>query len=435
MYRYAIEDLKKWKIKADRKPLLIRGARQVGKTWLIREFGKTEFEEMAYFNCENNARLRSIFELDYDVKRIILSLEIESGIKITPGKTLIVFDEIQEIPKALSALKYFQENEPEYAVIAAGSLLGIMLHQGTSFPVGKVDFLDLYPMHFREFLLACGEEGLAGLLGNQDVELMNTFGSKFQEYLKYYYYIGGMPEAVHVWRDTKDLRQVRTVQKKLLDFYEADFSKHAPAAVAVRIRMVWNVVLKQLAKENRKFIFGLVREGARAKDFDLAIEWLRDYGLVYKVHRISKPDIPLKAYMEIDQFKLYILDTGLLAAMGDLDARSILEGNAVFEEFKGALTEQYVLQQLIADSHLEPYYYSADNSRGEIDFLIQLEGKIIPLEVKAQENLKARSLKVFCEKYQSETALRTSMSLFRKQDWMTNVPLYDIAPYLQNLKS
>lgn len=434
MYRYAIEELKKWKKRKNRKPLIIRGARQVGKTWLIREFGKKEFAEIAYFNCENNARLAGIFDLDFDISRIIKALQIESGKKIAADRTLIVFDEIQEIPKTLSALKYFQENGSEYAVIAAGSLLGIALHQGTSFPVGKVDFLDLYPLNFREFLLASGEEGLAGLLGNDDMALMNSFGSKIQEYLKLYYYIGGMPEAVQTWINTHDTQEVRVIQKNLLDFYDNDFSKHAPATVTVRIRMVWNVILKQLAKENRKFVFGLVREGSRAKDFDLAIEWLRDYGLVYKINRINKPDIPLKAYIEIDQFKLFMLDTGLLAAMGDIDPGTILDGNKIFEEFKGALTEQFVLQQLISDSGILPYYFSAENSRGEIDFLIQNAGKIIPLEVKAEENLKARSLKAFCDKYHPEVALRTSMSPYRKQEWMVNVPLYDIAPYIANIK-
>lgn len=433
MYRYAMEELKKWKNKTGRKPLIIRGARQVGKTWLIREFGKNEFADTAYFNCENNSRLAGVFELDYDISRIITALQIESGKKIDAEKTLIVFDEIQEIPKAISVLKYFQENGSEYKVIAAGSLLGISLHQGTSFPVGKVDFMDLYPLNLREFLLANGEDGLVGLLGSENVELMNTFGSKLQEYLKLYYFTGGMPEAVQTWLDTRNMQEVRTIQKNLLTFYDNDFSKHAPAAVSIRIRMVWDAVLRQLAKENRKFIFGMVREGGRAKDFDLAIEWLRDYGLIYKVNRISKPDIPLKGYIEIDQFKLYILDTGLLAAMGDIDAATILDGNKIFEEFKGALTEQFVLQQLISDSGIMPYYFSAENSRGEIDFLFQKAGKIIPLEVKAEENLKAKSLRAFYDKYHPEISLRTSMSPFRRQDWMINVPLYNIAPYISSL--
>jgi len=426
MKRYAMEKLIIWKDSPHRKPLIIRGARQVGKTWLMREFGKEYFTNTAYINFENNIRMKTVFENDFDTDRLILAISAEAGIPINAENTLIIFDEIQETPKALTALKYFCENAPQYAIVAAGSLLGVALHQGTSFPVGKVDFLDLYPLSYHEFLCAMGEDQLTDILNGNDTSIVTAFKSKYIELLKEYYFVGGMPEAVASFASEKNFNRVREIQNDLLNYYQQDFSKHAPAALVPRLNMVWNSIPMQLAKENKKFIYGQIREGARAKDFDLAIQWLLDCGLVHKVSRVSKPYLPLKAYMDLDAFKLYLSDVGLLNAMAGLSERVIIEGNSIFTEFKGALTEQYVLQQLISELYAVPYYYSTPNSSGELDFLLQGKTSVIPLEVKAEENLKARSLKAFCSKYNPKYAVRTSMSDYRKQDWMTNIALYDI---------
>lgn len=432
MERLMMDRLAAWKNKKRRKPLIIRGARQVGKTWLMREFGKRYFEQTVYISFDNNERMKHVFEMDYDITRILSSIKIESGQKIEPEKTLLIFDEIQEVPKALSALKYFCENAPEYPIVAAGSLLGVALHGGTSFPVGKVDFLTLYPLNFQEFVLACGERDLASLLEQPDYEMINVFSGKYTELLRRYYYVGGMPEAVQTYIDTDDMGEVRDIQSQLLSYYANDFSKHAPLQTVPRIRMVWDCVPMQLAKENRKFIYGMIREGARAKDFELAIQWLLDCGLIHHGYRVRKPGLPLISYMEMNSFKLYLLDVGLLAAMGSLDARTLLEGNRIFQEFKGALTEQFVAQELTA-AGMELYYYSSENSSGEIDFIVQRGGQVIPVEVKAEENLQAKSLREFCKKYHPETAVRTSMSGYRQQDWMTNVPLYALAGYLNQI--
>lgn len=346
----------------------------------------------------------------------------------------MIFDEIQEAPKALTSLKYFCENAPQYTIVAAGSLLGVAIHQGTSFPVGKVDFMDLYPLTYTEFLEALGEERFAKLLYDNDLEMIGVFKSKYIERLREYYFVGGMPEAVLTFIEKKNYQKVREIQKNLLNYYQQDFSKHAQTNLIPRLNLVWNSIPGQLAKENRKYIYGQVREGARAKDFELAIQWLLDCGLIHKVHRVSKPQLPLKAYMELDTFKMFLLDVGLLAAMGDLSEKVILDGSRIFTEFKGALTEQYVLQQLVSELGVTAYYYSTPNSRGEIDFLLQGETDVVPLEVKAEENLKARSLRAFCEKYKPRFAVRSSMSDFRRQDWMTNVPLYDLL-YLRNYLS
>ena len=426
MYRNALTKLQTWKDKPNRKPLIIRGARQVGKTWLMKEFGRTSFANIAYINFDNNRRMRILFEDDYDLKRIITALQIESGVKITPEDTLIIFDEVQEVPQALTALKYFYENAPEYAVVAAGSLLGIAMHQGTNFPVGKVDELQLYPLSFREFLLATENAPLVDLLDRLDWPLITTFKSKYIDLLRQYYYVGGMPEAVAAYVERGDFAEVRTIQNALLAAYEQDFSKHAPNNIVPRLRMVWQSIPAQLAKENRKFIYGMLREGARAKDFEVALQWLADCGLIHRVHRVSKPGMPLKAYHDLTAFKLYLLDVGLLAAMGDIDVRTLLGGNDIFVEFKGALTEQYVLQQLIAEVGVTPYYWSSEHGTGEIDFLFQLGGTIVPLEVKAEENLRARSLRSFNEKYPGLRPVRTSMSDHRKEAWMENWPLYAI---------
>ncbi len=424
MYRKLIETLKLWKKEEGRKPMIIRGARQVGKTWLMKEFGRTCYKKCVYISMDENEVMEHVFRDAFDIPRIITALEIEAGFKIEPDDTLIIFDEIQEIPRALKALKYFCEEAPQYHVIAAGSLLGVALHEGTSFPVGKVDFCDLYPMDYWEFLNACGEEKLAGLLESDDMELITSFKNKYIDYLRFYYYIGGMPEVVKTYLSARDLKKVRTAQNRLLAAYENDFSKHAPSDVVTRIRMLWNSIPAQLAKENKKFIYGLVREGARAREYEVAITWLVDCGLVHKVNRVKKPDFPLRAYQDFQAFKLFLVDIGLLGAMTRLDAKIILEGNRMFEEFKGALTEQYVLQQLTTDAENDIFYWSSETATAEIDFLVQNEEDIIPVEVKAEENLQAKSLKSFYNKYRPGKAVRFSMSDYRKQEWMVNIPLY-----------
>jgi len=429
MQRLVMEQLLQWKNKKNRKPLIIRGARQVGKTWVMKEFGKKYFKHTVYISFDNNVRMKHVFEEDYDIDRIISALKIESGARIEPQETLLIFDEIQEVPKALTALKYFCENAPEYAIVAAGSLLGVAMHRGTSFPVGKVDFLNLYPLNFKEFLIACGQEELVSLADAGDYGMMNIFASKYTNLLRQYYYVGGMPEVVQTYLDTDDMTEVRRLQKELLIYYANDFSKHAPTETVPRIQMVWNSIPMQLAKENRKFIYGAMREGARAKDFELAIQWLEDCGLIHKSYCVKKPGMPLISYMEISSFKMFHLDVGLLAAQGNLDARTLLGGNAVFTEFKGALTEQFVAQEFAA-AGMELYYYTAENSSGEIDFMIQKGSYIIPVEVKAEENLQAKSLRSFCRKYQPEIAIRTSMSDYRKEEWMVNVPLYGLTAYI-----
>ena len=433
MERTLFVKLEQWKNNKKRKPLIIQGARQVGKTWIMKEFGARYFKNTIYINFDNNEIMKKVFEIDFDTTRIISAIKIEYGKSFNPEDTLIIFDEIQEAPKALASLKYFNENAPEYAIIAAGSLLGVALHQGTSFPVGKVDFMHLYPLTFYEFVCAVGEESLAQLLLSNDYEMMNSFSVKYIELLKKYYYIGGMPEVVQTYIDTDDFYETRKIQKNLLKYYEEDFSKHAPKEVVPRIMMVWNSIPSQLAKENRKFIYGSMREGARAKDFEMAIQWLEDAGLIIRNYRITKPDIPLIAYIEMNSFKMFLLDVGLLAAKANISAKVLLDGCKIFEEFKGALTEQFVAEQLKA-SDRELYYYSTENSSGEIDFIIQQEMHCIPIEVKAAENLRARSLRAFCEKYKPDIAIRCSMSNYREQDWMVNVPLYVVDKYLDHIQ-
>ena len=392
MKRFALEKLKIWKEKPDRKPLIIRGARQVGKTWLMKEFGKTCFEKTAYVNFDSNPRMQQLFEGEIDVERMILAISAETGVSINCTDTLLIFDEVQEVPKALGSLKYFCENAPEYAIVAAGSLLGVAMHTGTSFPVGKVDFMDLYPLSFQEFLCALGEERFVTMLQSTDTDMVTMFKTKYIDRLREYYYVGGMPEAVQNFVLNKDYNKVREIQKNLLNYYQQDFSKHAKISLVPRLNLVWNSIPMQLAKENKKYIYGQVREGARAKDFELAIQWLLDCGLIHKVHRVKKLSLPLKAYMDLDAFKIFMVDIGLLIAMTDLDAQVIIDGNRIFTEFKGALTEQYVLQQLVSELELTPYYYSTPNSSGEIDFMLQSKTSIVPLEVKAEENLRAESI-------------------------------------------
>lgn len=426
MRRARLAELIAWKNSSSRKPLIIRGARQVGKTWLMKEFGKTQFNQTVYLNFEQNKRLKSLFTDDFDIKRIILALQAESGLTINAENTLLIFDEIQEIPEALTSLKYFQEDAPEYYVISAGSLLGVALHSDTSFPVGKVIFMDLYPLSFPEFLEAIGETTLIELLQTGDWKLITTFKTRYINRLRQYFYVGGMPEAVLKFSQNGNYKEVRDIHRQILNAYEHDFSKHTPKEIVPRIRMVWNSVPAQLAKENRKFIYGIIREGSRAKDYEIALSWLIDCGLVHKICRVSKPAIPLKAYEDRSSFKLFLSDIGLLSAMGDIDAKTLLEGNKIFSEFKGALTEQYVLQQLISYDEFVIFYWSADRSTAEVDFIIQNGGLVIPLEVKAEENLQAKSLKVYVEKFNPEVSIRTSMSDYRKQEWLINLPLYAI---------
>lgn len=430
MERELFTKLERWMNKKNRKPMIIQGARQVGKTWIMKEFGARFYENTVYINFDNNKAMKDVFDLDFDLKRILSAIKIEYGKSFQAENTLIIFDEIQEAPKALASLKYFYENAPQYSIIAAGSLLGVALHQGTSFPVGKVDFLKLCPMSFNEFILAVGEKGLHEALRSQDYELINAYAGKYTDLLKKYYYVGGMPEVVQTYIDSDDLFEVREIQNNLLQYYEEDFSKHAPKEVVPRIMMVWNSIPSQLAKENRKFMYGALREGARAKDFELAIQWLEDAGLILKSYRVSKPDIPLIAYMEMNSFKMFMFDVGLLTAKTGLSARLLLEGSRIFEEFKGALTEQYVAQELHAAGY-PLYYFATARSTGEIDFMLQGDLDCVPIEVKAEQNLRARSLRAFCDKYKPGMAIRSSMSNYKQEDWLTNVPLYMLAEYLK----
>ena len=426
MKREALKYLLNWKQKSNRKPLVIRGTRQVGKTWLMKEFGKTNYSRIAYINFENTKTLQDIFKDNFDVKRIIEAVEIETGVTIDKDNTLIIFDEIQEVERGLTALKYFYEDAPQFHIMAAGSLLGVAMHQNSSFPVGKVDFLDLYPLGFMEFLEAVGETRLALLLVNGDWKLIKSFKNKFIELLKHYYFTGGMPEVVLEYISTGDFKAIRSIQNNILTGYEHDFSKHAPSSIVPRIRLLWNAIPAQLTKENKKFVYGAIKKGARAKDFEAALSWLSDSGLVYKVHRIVKPGLPLKAYEDFSAFKLFVVDVGLLGAMTGLSAKAIIEGNRIFEEFKGSLTEQFVMQQLRLRYGFEIFYWSAEKSRGEIDFIVQKDETIIPIEVKAEENLKAKSLKSFFQKYTQTKPVRLSMSDFREESWMTNMPLYAV---------
>ena len=426
MYRYAIENLDKWKNSKNRKPLIIEGARQVGKTWIMKEFGKKSYNKTVYINFDSNVQMAELFSIDLNVERIIMGLELYAGHKINPSNTLIIFDEVQEVPKALSSLKYFYENAPEYHIVCAGSLLGIALHEGTSFPVGKVDFLKLYPLSFKEFLMAIGLERFAELLDKKDYVMIKSFKQTYIDALKQYYYVGGMPEVVASFADEKDFVEVRKIQKRILTAYEQDFSKHAPKEIVPKIRMLWNSIPSQLAKENKKFIYGLIREGARAKEYETAIMWLSDCGLVHKVSRINAPNIPLKAYEDLKAFKLFIVDVGLLGAMVGLNQRTLLNGNELFTEFKGALTEQYVMQQLAVNQDLGVYYYTNDRNTCEVDFIVDNGDNIIPLEVKAEINLKAKSLKTYREKFTPEISIRSSMADYSEEVGLINLPLYAI---------
>lgn len=422
MKRSLIKDLHKWKSHSRRKPLILQGARQVGKTWLMKEFGNQAFKKVLYFNFESSERLKAIFSPDFDIPRIITALEVESNQRITPENTLLIFDEIQEADKGLTALKYFYEQAPAYFIIAAGSLLGISIQKRSSFPVGKVDFLQLYPLSFYEFLENIYPGPLVDNLKQQNWATLTPFHTKLVEYLRLYYLIGGMPEVVAAYIENNDLKTCRSLQENILRGYENDFAKYAPTNSLKKIKMVWNSIISQLAKENRKFIYGQLKSGARAKDFQEAIDWLMDAGLILKVSRVSKPTIPLNSYANYDAFKLFFLDIGLLNAKGKLDARLLLEKNDILKEYKGAATEQFVCQQVKIKHEL--FYWTNSKGTSELDFLIQKENQIIPIEVKAEENLKSKSLAVYMEKFNPKIALRVSMSVHREDNGLINLPLY-----------
>ncbi|MFH2114449.1 MAG: ATP-binding protein [Spirochaetota bacterium] len=426
MYRKAMEQLIESKRRGGRKPLIIRGARQVGKTWLMKEFGHNSYAATLYVNFDSNRRMQELFSTDLDPRRIITGLELYSGQKIDPETSLLVFDEVQEVPRALTSLKYFNEDAPQYDILCAGSLLGVALHTGTSFPVGKVEFLDLQPLSFHEFLTATGNERFAETLAKGDFTMASTFKTTYIELLRYYYFVGGMPEAVADFAENKNFNEVRSIQKRILEAYEQDFSKHAPLDTVPRIRMLWNSIPAQLARENRKFVYGLVREGSRAKDYELALQWLSDCGLVRKVHRVSAPLLPLKAYEDLKAFKLYLIDVGLLSCMTGLRQETLLDGNDLFREFKGALTEQYVLQQLANLEGIATYYWTNDRNSAEMDFLIDDGTQVIPVEVKAEISLQAKSLKFFRQRFSPRVSVRTAMTDFKREDTLINLPLYAI---------
>lgn len=429
MKRIAYKELLDWKNRPNHKPLIIQGARQVGKTWLMKEFGKNEYVRTAYFNFENTKSLPQIFKAGYDIPTIIRSLNILAGFSIEPEDTLIIFDEIQNCPEAITSLKYFNENHPEYSILAAGSLLGVAIHQGVSFPVGKVEFMTLHPLNFLEFMDATGNEMISSAITTGDQSVVDIFHEKYISVLKEYYFTGGMPEVVQQFAANKDYSEVRRIQNQILFAYENDFSKHAPINQLPRIRMVWQSIVGQLAKENSKFIYSILRTGARAKEFELAIEWLKDAGLIHRVSRIEKPGMPLTAYADWTSFKIYLHDVGLLCAMADVSAEILLNGDDLFTEFKGVISEQFVLQQLVSYAY-QPFYWAPEQSQAELDFIIQKQNKIIPIEVKSSTNLRSRSLRLYYDKYHPETCIRSSLTTFQQENWMINIPLYQLANWL-----
>lgn len=428
MYRNIIERLRKWKDKKDRKPLILAGARQVGKTYILKRFGEEEFANVAYINCEDNVLAKNLFMEDYNMQRIILAIGAITGQSIEPGRTLIILDEIQESPRGLSVLKYFCEKAPQYHVVVAGSLLGITMHKGESFPVGKVDVLHIYPMTFDEFLLAKGKQQLFDILRSKDWMTLKLLKSEYIRILREYYFVGGMPEVVKMFVDTNDAIAVREIQNNILYTYQKDISKHVPVSESNRINMVWQSMPSQLVKENKKFIYGVAKPGGRAKDFEVAIQWLMDAGLVYKVERVNEAKMPLKFYVDMSSFKLFLLDCGLLGAMSETPPELLLVSENGMEESKGAFTENYLMSQLVATADTSVFYYS-NNAKLEIDFLIQHGNAIVPIEAKAEENLRSKSLSTFVASHPDMHGLRFSMSDYREQDWVTNVPLYAVTSY------
>ena len=431
MERKAYSQLLAWKNNPHHKPLILNGARQVGKTWLLKHFGEKEYRNVAYVNCDRSPQMEMILREGFDMSRIIRNISAMTNVDIRPHETLIILDEIQSIPKGLSSLKYFCEDAPDYDVAVAGSLLGLQLHRGESFPVGKVDMLKLYPMTFGEFLLAKGEKVKKEALDNKEYETMSAVSPLYVELLRQYYFTGGMPAAVSAFIEGQPLHTVRQIQKDILNDYIRDFSKHAPGNEVPRINLVWNSIPSQLGKENRKFIYGMLKKGARAKEFELAIQWLVDCGLVYKIPRTAKVAMPVRFYEDFSAFKLYLLDVGLFGAMVNAPASEILIGSNIFSEYKGTFTELYVLQQMVTVRDLDIYYYSTDDSRTEIDFVVHHEGKVTPVEVKAEENLRAKSLRQVVTNNPSLHGIRFSMSDYRREDWLDNVPLYGVESYFE----
>ncbi|MBR4532042.1 ATP-binding protein [bacterium] len=433
MKRAAMRQLAEWKKSKIHKPLILRGARQTGKTWLLKEFGRLFFQDTVYINFENEPRFRDLFKEDFDTKRIVSTIQLFYGKKIVAKTTLIIFDEIQAAEGALTSLKYFCENAPEYYIAAAGSLLGIAMHENQSFPVGKVSFLDLYPLSFSEFLVASGMEMLLEAMSRQEWKTLETFHGELMNLLKTYLYVGGMPEVVMKWLETHDYSEVRTIQHEILRSYQADFSKHAPSGQVPRLDMVWESLPAQLAKENKKFVYGVIREGARAKDFELAIMWLVNCGIVLKSHRVSTPKMPLKACQDLAVFKLFMVDVGLLGASAGLSAAALIEGNRIMTEFKGALTEQYVMQELKTLNLDYIGYWTNERSTSEVDFVIQKENSVIPIEVKSGENLRSRSFTLFCQNFSPDKALKTSALPYREDKTVLNVPLYGISAVIKGI--
>lgn len=426
MKRKIYSKLIEWKESPSHKPLILNGVRQCGKTYIMKEFGKNEFQTFAYVNCDRNEDLHQIFEGGFNISKIIRGISALSGVDIIPGKTLIFLDEVQSFPLVLESLKYFCEDAPDYHVAVAGSLLGIALHSGVSFPVGKVQTMKLYPMDFEEFLMAKGEQQLLRIMHDHDFDLLTALHEKCKDLLRQYYYVGGMPEVVKSYIDNGQLKPVRAIQNEILSNYAGDFSKHAPYQEVPRISMVWQSILGQLSRENKKFIYGALKKGGRAKEFEVAIQWLVDAGLVYKVNKCTKPQLPLKFYEDFTAFKLYLCDCGLMGAMADTAAKDVLIGDSVFTEYKGAFTEQYVLQQILSSGTSDIYYYSADDSRMEMDFLMQREGALLPVEVKGGTSIKSTSLHNYLMEHPGIQAIRYSMLPYKKQDFLTNIPLYAV---------
>ena len=429
MQRAAYSKLIAWKVKNDRKPMIIQGARRVGKTWLMKSFGQTEFERTAYFNFENQQEIRNLFQQNLLADNLLKGLSIVAGFSIDPQNCLIIFDEIQACPEAITSLKYFYEERPESYILAAGSLLGVSIHRGVSFPVGKVEFMSLHPFSFPEFLLACGQAPLLDNLISNNHSLLKAFEGKYAELLKNYLFVGGLPEAVKLFSEGGSFKDVRKLQNEILKAYENDFSKHAPIAQLPRIRLIWNSIVSQLTKENSKFIYNVLRPGARAKDFEMALEWLNDAGLVHKVVRINKSGFPLSAYANWNDFKLYFVDVGLLGALAQIPEQILLKGDALFTEFKGVITEQFVLQQLVVNE-LTPFYWHPENAQAEVDFVVQKGNHIIPIEVKAGVNLHAKSLWVYYQKYSPSYCVRTSLSINKTAEWVKDIPLYSFGSFL-----
>ena len=431
MERFIYKELIAWKNSNERKPLILEGARQVGKTWILKEFGRNEYEKIAYINCDNNKQMNILFS-DFDVSRLIRGFSAISGVTITPGNTLIVLDEVQEVPLALTALKYFQEEAPEYHIAVAGSFLGILLHEGTGFPVGKTDSLTLYPLSFSEFLLANGKTHILTAMNEHRFEEQNVILPQCIELLRQYYYTGGMPEVVASYIENQDLKRVRRLQKEIIRGYEKDFSKHVPEREVLKMYAVWNSIPSQLAKENKKFIYGAIRKGARAKDYEVAIDWLRKMGLIHKVTRVKKIEKPAKFYEDIDCFKLFIVDLGILGAMVDAPANEILIGEDIFSNYKGSFNEQYVAQQFYSAGGDNLYYYTNDNSTSEIDFVVDYRN-IYPVEVKAGINVKAKSLSTVLKQNEKLKGIRFSMAPYKEQENIENVPLPFAEEYLKML--